>query len=453
MAFQIPNQQGYLPRMQPPQQDVQGVQSSPIDPLMSMFIQMLTQQTPAPPPPPKLGRGTRAAMYFMTPENQQRTMENYQQADPAYRQYAAQVAGQEQRTKMMGPLASLVGSQNRTNFYAGREARLDEQFRWRQLLQSQYKRERIQVYNPETGLNEWWDRFFDPMNNNMEMGRVPAAFTQMHYGAVAGPGGEMYQYPTSNMPPAGATPGGQPGRIPGMPTLGAPPPQPTGTPTTGANVPGSIPTGGSSGSPPAPGNARRLGIPKQPAASVAQNYAAQSAFLSGVEELLEIQRQAHDAQVKASGETGTSLGGLWSGAKQVGKELMARSEFTQPTLATMAGGQDIIGYRVRMMPKLFNYVKAQTGVQFGYREFLQYSSLFPTSLDNPETARQKIESLIQVIRANKTELERQFHALGQGQTPMIGGRRLEMSVEQFETMQEEDPQAAQEFLQDGGVVR
>lgn len=446
MAFTIPNQQGYLPQMQPQPDDARGVQAAPgLDPLTSMFLQILTQQAPAPPPQPKLSRGTRAAMYFMTPENQQRTMQNYQQADPAFRQYQAQMAGIEQRGKALGPLASLIGAQGRNAQADEREARLTEQFRWRQLLQSQYKREPHNIYNPQTGLNEQWVVFTDPTNNNIEVGRVPVAFAQMHYGAVAGPGGEMYQYPTSNVPPIGAAPGG------GLPQM--PQPQLTGTPTTGSNVQGSIPSPQPQGAPPVSGNVKRLGVPKQPAASVSQNYAAQSAFLGGIQELLDIQKQANQQQVQASGQIGTDVGGLFNYGKQAAKELMTRSEFTQPLLSTMQGGQSIIGYRVRMMPKLFNYVKAQTGVQFGYREFLQYSSLFPTSLDNEDTARQKIESLTQVIRANKTELERQFHALGQSQSPMIGGRKLEMTPDQFEVMMEEDPQAADEFLADGGVVR
>lgn len=430
-----------------PQLNQQPVNQSPDDMLLHAFMQRLQAQPPAPPQMPQMTRRQRFAYSLASGPLQQMFLQRLM--GPQMNQYAQQAQGYEAGQKQLGDISSMYGRMQTGD----REARLTEQFRWRQLLQSQYKRNSVNLFNPQSGLNERWVVFTDPTNNNIEVGRVPEAFAQMHYAAVAGPGGEMYQYPTSNVPPQGASIGGgpQPTRHPLAPPQ--PPPLPTGTPTTGSNVTGSIPSPQPQGAPPSSGNVRRLGVPKQPGASVAQNYAAQSAFLGGIQELLDIQKEANQQQIQASGEISMSPGGVWNYGKQLGKEAMTRSEFTQPLLATMQGGQNIIGYRVRMMPKLFNYVKAQTGVQFGYREFLQYSSLFPTSLDNPETAAQKIESLTQVIRANKTELERQFHALGQAQTPMIGGRRLEMGIEQFEAMQEEDPQAAQEFLQDGGVVR
>lgn len=384
MAFTIPNQGQYLPQMQQPSQDIPGVQAAPMDPLLSMFMQLMTQQAPTPPPPPALKRGTRAAMWFMSPENQQRTIQNYQQADPAYRQYAAQIGQQEQRMKMAGPLASVIGAQGRMEQGAGREARLMEQFRWRQLLQSQYKRTPTNLYNPETGLNEQWIIFTDPTQNNIEVGRVPSSFSQMHYGAVAGPGGEMFQYPTSNVPPAGSAPGGgQPQG--GMPQMGgAPMPQPTGTPTTGGNVSGVIPQGqGGGGAPAPPGNVRRLGVAKSAPASAVEQSTRQQKFLSGLEGAFASIDAAHAAQVQRFGASALGMIG------QVAQDKIAQGRYGRAFVSKF-GDPEVVDYYNKIRLSVYDYVKAQTGAQFSITEMDRYLASFPTSVDDPETAKSLI---------------------------------------------------------------
>src|SRR3990167_3441960 len=329
--------------------------------------------------------------------------------------------------KALPSMVQAYGATQRTGMAGEREARLQEQFKWRQMMQSQFKPDTMQTVNPQTGVSEWLTIYRDPLRNNMEVFRETTAYPPVHYGAVVGPRGEMQQYPTTIRPSAEAPAQGGPaggGMIPRMS-------QPTGTPTRGGNVTGTIPAGqGTQDAPPA--NTMRpqggTGIFKSAPASLTEQATRQSKFLSGLEGAFSTIDAAHTAQVNRFCPSPIGMIG------QVAQDKLAQGRYGRAFVSKF-GDPEVVNYYNKIRLSVYDYVKAQTGAQFSITEMDRYLASFPTSVDDQETAKG-------LIREHALRAVREINTLKLNwQSIQVGNQRIYVS-----------PDYLQEFLEGGAGV-
>lgn len=398
--FQIPNQQSYFPALPPRPDDtdtsqadeqVYPAQRLDLSPeenqqmLMRAFMERINAQPPAPPPPVTLSPKQRFGLGMMSGPLQQIMLKRLMEQQPGYQDYAQKEAGFKAGQEQLGEIGQVMGSMQRTSQSADRM----EMYR--------YVPGQISYLDPVRGnvtQQVWKDRMtlqiLDEHGQPVDVGALNA---QVHFQNYAGPGGENVQAltsPTPQVPPR--TP--QPAQRPSSTGVGHTPGSPAVSGIQGGQAQNVAPAG----------TAGKGTAHFNPAA--AERVAGQSAFAAGLDDLLSYQKRAHQAQTTMFGSSAGATG-VPSLVGQVSADVASQHGYTQPLLQG-SPLQAVTDYNVNMRPMLFAYVKQQTGVQFGMKEFSMYASQFPTSLDDENTTIEKLGGLVRSVRQRNIAESQQF---------------------------------------------
>lgn len=155
-----------------------------------------------------------------------------------------------------------------------------------------------------------------------------------------------------------------------------------------------------------PPGARILNFLKQPPVSTAAQYAQQQAFLKGLgNDILEMHKMAYDENADSMlGLVGRTPGRMFN-------NWMAGGSYSR----AMVGDRQV-AFDQAISWLVYQYVKAQTGAQFSYNEFLTYQKQFPNSIDTPERAKMLIGGAVTAARRYSAQLKLQYPQLG-GNSP------------------------------------
>ena len=119
---------------------------------------------------------------------------------------------------------------------------------------------------------------------------------------------------------------------------------------------------------------------------------------------------------------------------QVAQDKIAQGRYGRAFVSKF-GDPEVSSYYNKIRLSVYDYVKAQTGAQFSINEMDRYLASFPTSVDDPETAKQLItEHALRAVREINT-LKLNWQAI------QIGNQKIYVS-----------PDYLQEFLAGGGDV-
>lgn len=405
IPFQIPNLQGYFPALPPRPDDtdtsqadeqVYPAQRLDLSPeenqqmLMRMFMERLNAQPPPPPKPPDINFMHAMFMSKLGGPLQQVMLQRMMQQQPGYQDYAQKAAGFKAGQEQLGDIGQMLGTMQRT----GQSADRMEMYR--------YLPGQLSYLDPVRGnvnMQVWKDRMtgqiMDEHRNPIDVGALNA---QVHFQNYAGPGGENIQATTSPLPQTGVTPlTPQPAQRPSSTGIGHAPGSPAVSGIQGGQAQNVAPAG----------TAGKGTAHFNPAA--AERVAGQSAFAAGLDDLLSYQKRAHQAQTMMFGSS-EGVTGIPSLAGQVTADVASQHGYTQPLLQG-SPLQAVTDYNVNMRPMLFAYVKQQTGVQFGMKEFSMYASQFPTSLDDENTAIEKLGGLVRSVRQRNIAESEQFKGI------------------------------------------
>lgn len=398
----IANNDPYFGALPPPDQDPRMVaqnqqaggskpQSGPLD---DILMRMITQNLGQAPPPERPLNNWEVFAGLMHPELINVLMARKQDT-PQWQQYNA---AQKQMPSLLQAYSSEQSRLGTNERFMQTQQRLGTQFDERMNL-GRYVPGQVSYNDPQRGnvtMQVWKDKLtgqiMDENRQPIELGPLTSA---IHFQNYAGPGGENIQAPTVPMPQAGQ----QVVPRPSSTGIGHTP-----SPTLGSGIQGGQPQNtapvGAAGQPTRKGTAHF-----NPAA--AERVAGQSAFAAGLDDLMAYQQRAHGAQTNTFGQAGLSPTGIPALAGQAVADVASQHGYTQPFLQG-SPLQAVTDYNVNMRPMLFNYVKQQTGVQFGMKEFNMYASQFPTSLDDTDTAIEKLGGLVRSVRQRNIAESQQF---------------------------------------------
>ena len=319
--------------------------------------------------------------------------------------------------------------------------------------------------NPQTGQVE--------MRDKVTLGQEP-----VHLGMYEAAGGKPQQFPTSPM--------GN-GQAPQAPAA-APDRPPSGNSWQDTEYKPPVAGGAPAQVPPTVGALPHLGgplPPKQPPPGAATAFQDKLKFVQSLDGILNLH-----AKARRDSEQGGF--GLLGPVGNVATDWLAGGQYTRGLV-----GDSAVFFKQKMRWAIYQYVKQQTGAQFSITEMDQYASQFPNIGDSPIRAKGLIESAARMAMSGINNARLQWGGLRQpdytpemqafddmeptdpgfsnapaetksngineadGKTPEgiygphttnVGTKKLSMPRKVYLKMMAENPQAASNFIEDGGTV-